>query len=1595
MKMNLPLRSRRLSTLASLGCAILVSAAFCKAVDFEVHTAFGQVLQSSPTSSGSLTLKCAPGLVRTTKLNVINLSGTNLTGVSASFRGPAANQFVVAHPLPTEVPISHEFPLVVGFAPQTVMVDASCELIISANELPDGGFRMTLVGNSNVQGALFGVKEVSVGEKLPLPNAEVQLNASTPVHHRVTTGRLVVTNYGKADAVNVQLHAPNQVGEAAIISPRLVPGQSIEVEVPPLVDYPATTGVYTFTTKDGTTSYMLGVVLPTVVFNPGTITTGTTIGPGSLTVSSNVIIGGSLVLNQPVQQPVSLAVQWPLGDIDSGAVDGAAITGSSLSGFTGSGPLLITLKALPTGAPTYVSVAGSDPATKVGSTLGAHFDGASKLSTNLVLNAVDNFALECWARPTSSTGTRCIAHIGNPLLNGFGFYQVGSTLRARFGINSDIGQTSFTEGAWVHLALVRKGGSSQFYVNGVATGVPSTLPPPTPSGVSLVGGSPVSTEFFIGDVDEVRLSMISSSFNPSRHLLYTSATARLLVQATINGQTVSPTDGTLNLGESQLNAQTSTSMWVVNDNTIATSVTAAVIDGANAEDFSLVPSPEGALQPFRQKGFQIAFKASALGPRTATLRITCADPLKSPEPVTLTATGTPSPDISVETSDGVFNNTPSTALRFHPGQRDQTLTIRNTGAGTLTGLSFSSISDGFTADPALPPTLAAGASFTTTLSCWLESYAPSASEIRIGSNDLDENPFVVPVEYQGAAHLEASSSAVAVLEDRTDAIGFNRAAQQVITLRNSGAMPMIGTVALEGAHAADFSPATNSFNVAPNTTRTITLNYVGTTPGPRSARARITSNDPQNPTLAIALVTNAGSPVLEVRRQGATPVTFLNLISEYGIVEVGQQVTQTFEVANRSSITQNNLSFVKEGPHPDDFVVSALSRTSLAAGAKATFVINFKPTAPGDRRAVIRLKRGTLDDTAFQVLGIGMAKPALEVEPVGSIILKIGEILSLDPLSVVGVTLDSNVSFRWLKNGKLIEGSSPALELTTTSLADAGTYSLKMTNAVGSTILNYAVVKMLNPVITGPAQAAVGKPLTLKVQTAGPGLSYQWFDDGTVLEGKTTPTITIVPTEGTHQYYCVVSGGGEQTTEILTVAAISQKPVLADPGPQEMAANGLLVLQLQQTSPDIAPLSFGMSGVPGLRISPTGEVLGTVSKPGNYVMKFWGTNVAGTGPVISVPLVVKPLPSVLLGTFAGTFTRHAVLNDNLGGRFEITSTSAATYSGLVQLGKRSWRISGKFELADLTQLTTLDKVLSSGPDFSVQMELSITNYEDSPAIAMRLTSQQNGSSSVSDGMSKVRPSAELVGRYTTTVGFIPSQITDATPDGMGFATIVVDAAGNVTSSGRLSDGTPFTNATIVSTSDSPMFQLLYGGRGSLLGFVGCSRGDAPQAECGGLFSWLREPNAQDQAYPEGWSANDVILAGAKYVAPAAGHRILELPAISPNAQLVFSDGDLGATPLTQPVSFGVGNYRLPSVSNALAGFWVSVNASTGQITGGFDDRRPVTIAVFPAPPAPRYAFYGLLVPTFEQGAGVLVRTSPSPGASRAAKMLLEPLSAAP
>lgn len=59
--------------------------------------------------------------------------------------------------------------------------------------------------------------------------------------------------------------------------------------------------------------------------------------------------------------------------------------------------------------------------------------------------------------------------------------------------------------AWTHLAIVRDGGINRFFINGSQVFSNSAAPNPPAGAFSIGGNSILTTEFFDGLIDEVRL----------------------------------------------------------------------------------------------------------------------------------------------------------------------------------------------------------------------------------------------------------------------------------------------------------------------------------------------------------------------------------------------------------------------------------------------------------------------------------------------------------------------------------------------------------------------------------------------------------------------------------------------------------------------------------------------------------------------------------------------------------------------------------------------------------------------------------------------------------------------------------------------------------------------------------------------------------------------------------------------------------------------------------------------------------------------------------------------------------------------------------
>ncbi|MDB6139448.1 MAG: ELWxxDGT repeat-containing protein, partial [Verrucomicrobiaceae bacterium] len=218
------------------------------------------------------------------------------------------------------------------------------------------------------------------------------------------------------------------------------------------------------------------------------------------------------------------------------------------------------------------------------------------------------------------------------------------------------------------------------------------------------------------------------------------------------------------------------------------------------------------------------------------------------------------------------------------------------------------------------------------------------------------------------------------------------------------------------------------------------------------------------------------------------------------------------------------------------------------------------------------------------------------------------------------------------------------------------------------------------------------------------------------------------------------------------------------------------------------------------------------------------------------------------------------------------------------------------------------------------------------------------------------------------------------PQGGGYATVAVTAAGGVTWIGKMGDGSsPATTYTTTLAADGtfPVHLALNAGTGASQGIVTAAADMANTNNhlplLDGTLDWSKnmQPfNSTDRTYKNGIPLFNLTVAGGQYVVPAAGTPVLGLPGSGVtgmnNIGIRFTDGGLTtaeaaslarALRITPANAVDLSNPAANTVSLSL-----SLNATTGAMTGGF---------TLTDGGATRHVTYtGLLVPRLSVNQGV-------------------------
>jgi hypothetical protein len=342
-------------------------------------------------------------------------------------------------------------------------------------------------------------------------------------------------------------------------------------------------------------------------------------------------------------------------------------------------------------------------------------------------------------------------------------------------------------------------------------------------------------------------------------------------------------------------------------------------------------------------------------------------------------------------------------------------------------------------------------------------------------------------------------------------------------------------------------------------------------------------------------------------------------------------------------------------------LLQAPAPLTVVQGSPATFDVRadgsaplsfqwFKDGSPLDGATLASLTFATAQpsDAAAYSVRVSNAAGAVTSAPVVLSVLVPPSLLQAPtPLTVVqgnpatfDVRADGSapLSFQWFKEGSPLDGATfPSLPFAATQPSDAAAYSVRVSNAAGAVTSVPVVLSVLIPPsllqASTPLTVVQGSPATFDVRADGSApLSFQWFKDGSLLDGATLPSLTFAaaqPSDAAAYSVRLSNAAGAVTSAPVVLSVLIPPSLLQAPTP-------LTVVQGNPATFDVradgsAPLSFQWfkdgSPLDGATLPSLPFATAQPSDAASYSVRV--SNAAGA--VTSAPVVLSVLipPSLL------------------------------------------------------------------------------------------------------------------------------------------------------------------------------------------------------------------------------------------------------------------------------------------------------------------------------------------------------------------------------
>lgn len=573
----------------------------------------------------------------------------------------------------------------------------------------------------------------------------------------------------------------------------------------------------------------------------------------------------------------------------------------------------------------------------------------------------------------------------------------------------------------------------------------------------------------------------------------------------------------------------------------------------------------------------------------------------------------------------------------------------------------------------------------------------------------------------------------------------------------------------------------------------------------------------------------------------------------------------------------------------------------------------------------------------------------------------------------VAATGTAPLTYQWLRNGQPVaDGFVPAslpqitgaqsatLTIANVNAGNAGTYACVISNAAGRVTSSAATLTVSGPpapdtvsptlVLTSPA-TSVTRVTSKVVNFAGTAADAGGVAGISVQRGNGP----VVPAVGTTSW--TVSVSLEPGTNVLRFWA------------QDLAGNRSVTNSRTLVYVVTSPLTLTINGSGTVKGATNGQLLEvgktytlTALAGTGQAFSNWTGGLTATGTTVNIVMTESltvtanfvPIPFIpWAGAYNGLFHEDVGgVRHGASGFVNLVLRTDGNFTASLVQGTKKYPFKGKFDLEG---------------HFAGPVPRAGTNPVQ-VTLALDLHGAERVNGRVTDGSwdavlhadratfnTTANPASRFAGSYTL---LIPgsTQAPDE-PAGDGAASFAVDTAGNLKMSGSLADGSPVTQKVPIGKDGAwPLYVGLYGGRGSILGWIHIS--NSVPRDLGGRVSWSRPPGPTPKVHTNGFAV-DSLLIGSAYVAPGTNTVFQD----ASTAVLTLTGGDLPAD-FVHSVVLLPGGKVTATGTNKLG---LTVVPTTGLFSG----------SVTPPGAAKPIPFKGAILQKQTRGGGYFLGTSQS------------------